>query len=212
MKHFYQAAIAGAAVAVIGVATIASAHASTLRVSIDLSKQRMYVKSHGETVHSWPISSGRAGYHTIRGTYSPKWMTRMHYSKKYDNSPMPNSIFFHGGFAIHGTYATGHLGRPASHGCVRLSPGNAKRLYNLVSQHGRSQTKISIYGSTPASRTYAKKSSKNRQYVKRATGYTTSSYNRRKPKVIYRNGKRYVYVGPKAARKYYAKQDSFWNF
>lgn len=212
MKRYYQAAIAGAAVAVFGVATIASAQASTLRVSIDLSKQRMYVKSHGETIHSWPISSGRAGYHTIRGTYSPKWMTRMHYSKKYDNSPMPNSIFFQGGYAIHGTYATGYLGRPASHGCVRLSPGNAKRLYNLVSKHGRNQTKISIYGSTPSPKIYAKKSSKKRRYVNSETGYKATNYNPSKPRVIYRNGKRYVYVGPKAARRYYAKQESFWNF
>jgi len=56
----------------------------------------------------------------------------MHYSKKYDNAPMPYSIFFTGGYAIHGTPHVGNLGRPASHGCVRLSPANARTLYGIV--------------------------------------------------------------------------------
>jgi hypothetical protein len=70
----------------------------------------------------------------------------MHYSRKYHMSPMPYSIFFRGGYAIHGTYATGALGRPASHGCVRLAPGNAKRLYEIVQAEGGS---ISITGAPP---------------------------------------------------------------
>jgi hypothetical protein len=202
MRLSFSAAIAGLAATVFATGLSTAADAGSLRISIDLSSQRMHVKSHGETVYSWPISSGRAGYHTIRGTFKPKYMTRMHYSKKYDNAPMPNSIFFHGGYAIHGTYATGRLGRPASHGCVRLSPGNAKTLYNLVKRHGRGNTTISVRGSTPSSRYYAKKSQKKR-YVKRSTRRTTS-YSRKRPKVIYRNGRPYVYVGRKAARRYYA--------
>jgi hypothetical protein len=73
-------------------------------------------------------------------------MQLMHYSRKYHMSPMPYSIFFRGGYAIHGTYATGALGSPASHGCVRLSPGNAATLYHLVQSEGGS---ISISGSPP---------------------------------------------------------------
>jgi lipoprotein-anchoring transpeptidase ErfK/SrfK len=68
----------------------------------------------------------------------------MHYSQKYDNSPMPNSIFFLGGYAIHGTYYVKNLGRPASHGCIRLSPGNAAKLYGLVKRHGLGATRITI--------------------------------------------------------------------
>ena len=68
----------------------------------------------------------------------------MWYSRKYDNSPMPHSIFFYGGYAIHGTDAVKSLGRPASHGCVRLHPGNAKRLYNLVKAHGAGNTRIVV--------------------------------------------------------------------
>ena len=59
-------------------------------------------------------------------------------------SPMPYSIFFYGGYAIHGTNYVKALGRPASHGCVRLHPSNAAALYSLVKQHGPGNTKIVI--------------------------------------------------------------------
>jgi lipoprotein-anchoring transpeptidase ErfK/SrfK len=118
----------------------------TLKISIDLTRQRMTVQENGETKYTWAISSGRKGYRTPTGHYSPKWMTKMHYSRKYDNAPMPHSIFFHGGYAIHATYATGALGRPASHGCIRLSPANAKRLFKLVQKHKRARTRIAIHG------------------------------------------------------------------
>jgi lipoprotein-anchoring transpeptidase ErfK/SrfK len=68
----------------------------------------------------------------------------MHYSRKYDNSPMPHSIFFKGGYAIHGTGYVRYLGRPASHGCIRLAPGNAARLFSLVRQHGFRDVRIVI--------------------------------------------------------------------
>ena len=73
-------------------------------------------------------------------------LTRTHFSHKYHMSPMPYSIFFAGGYAIHGTYSTGSLGRPASHGCVRLAPGNAETLYHMVQAEG---ARITIYGSPP---------------------------------------------------------------
>ena len=132
-----KVAAAGDAKATEAIAAKPVPPATTLRVSIDLTKQRMTVSENGQTVHSWPISSGRSGYRTPNGTYRPTWMSKMHYSRKYDNAPMPHAVFFTGGFAIHGTYATGMLGRPASHGCVRLSPGNAKTLFNMVNRHGR---------------------------------------------------------------------------
>lgn len=80
---------------------------------------------------------------------APTSLQRMHYSKKYHNSPMPHSIFFRGGYAIHGTGAVSQLGRPASHGCIRLAPGNAARLFQMVKAEGAS---IHISGSPPASR------------------------------------------------------------
>lgn len=142
----------------------------TLRASINLSSQRMTVIENGQTKYTWKISSGRGGYHTPTGTYRPQWMTRMHYSKKYDNAPMPHSVFFHKGFAIHATYSTGALGRPASHGCIRLSPSHAKTFYSLVSKHGKARTRIAITGSTPATRTYARRKKTRRKTY--ASGYS----------------------------------------
>lgn len=118
---------------------------ATARIHIDLSSQRMYVTS-SQGSYTWPVSTARAGYYTPRGSFAPTGMQLMHYSRKYHMSPMPYSIFFRGGYAIHGTYATGALGSPASHGCVRLSPGNAATLYHLVQSEGGS---ISISGSPP---------------------------------------------------------------
>lgn len=106
-----------------------------VRIHIDLSRQRMHVRS-SQGDYAWPISTARPGYRTPRGGFSVKSLQRMHYSSKYDNSPMPHSIFFSGGYAIHGSYATGSLGRPASHGCVRLSPAHAARLYEMVRREG----------------------------------------------------------------------------
>ena len=116
-----------------------------VRVSTNLSTQTMTVKVNGRVAHRWRISSGRKGFRTPTGTYRPGRMYREYYSRKYDNSPMPHSIFFRGGYAIHGTGYTKRLGRPASHGCIRLHPANARRLYNLVRAHGKSNTRISIY-------------------------------------------------------------------
>ncbi|MFM9161764.1 MAG: L,D-transpeptidase, partial [Methylocystis sp.] len=108
--------------------------------------QRMHVTS-SQGSYSWPVSTARAGYSTPRGSFAPTGLQRMHYSRKYHNSPMPHSIFFRGGYAIHGSYATGALGRPASHGCVRLSPSNAALLYQIVQNEGGS---IQITGSRPS--------------------------------------------------------------
>lgn len=122
----------------------------SLTVSVDLSTQRMTVSEQGKVIHDWAISSGRAGYRTPTGSYRPQWTSRMHYSKKYDNAPMPHSVFYHGGYAIHATYATGSLGRPASHGCIRLAPAHAKTFYHLVEKHGKERTRISVNGVAPS--------------------------------------------------------------
>ncbi len=154
-----------------------TAPAPSLKVSVDLNTQRMTVKEHGKVKHSWPISSGRKGYRTVTGTFRPKWMTKMHYSRKYDNAPMPHSIFFHGGYAIHATYATGRLGAPASHGCVRLAPGNAKTLFNLVQKHGKARTRIAVFG-VAKDRAIAKKT-KRRKTTYASSGYKPASKTRK---------------------------------
>ena len=128
----------------LGFVVAANAAHARVNISINLSNQTMHVTSSNGGSHSWAISSARAGYVTPRGSYRPTSLQRMHYSRKYNNSPMPHSIFFRGGYAIHGTGAVSQLGRPASHGCIRLAPGNAARLFQMVKAEGAS---IHISGS-----------------------------------------------------------------
>ena len=58
-------------------------------------------------------------------------------------------IFFHGGYAIHGSYEINRLGGPASHGCIRLHPANATALFELVKSEGMAATTIVVSGSNP---------------------------------------------------------------
>ena len=122
----------------------AAAHAAKVVAKIELSEQWMRVYKDGTLAYSWPVSTARKGYRTPTGTYRPTRMHRMWHSRKYDMAPMPHSIFFHGGYAIHGTDAIKSLGRAASHGCVRLHPANARTLFNLVRQVGPTRTSIVI--------------------------------------------------------------------
>jgi hypothetical protein len=124
--------------------------AKRLVAHIDLSSQTMSVEVDGQSQYSWKISSGAAnGYQTPTGVYTPTHTTLLHRSRKYDNAPMPHAVFFRSGFAVHATGATWALGRPASHGCVRLAPGNARTFYSLVNEYGKSATQIRIAGVTP---------------------------------------------------------------
>jgi lipoprotein-anchoring transpeptidase ErfK/SrfK len=127
--------------------TAAPADAGIL-VHIDKSRQRMTVKIDGKVRHSWAISTGRRGYSTPSGTYYPHRLARRWFSRKYYNSPMPHSIFFHRGYAIHGSYEIRRLGGPASHGCVRLHPVHAAALFALVQRYGRGSTRIVISNGT----------------------------------------------------------------
>ena len=123
------------------IATSSSAFAGVV-ARIEISNQTMSVYENGALVYSWRVSTAGRGYRTPVGTYRPTRMHRMWYSRKYDNAPMPHSIFFRGGYAIHGTNHIKSLGRPASHGCVRLHPDNARILFNLVKAYGSGATQI----------------------------------------------------------------------
>ena len=118
--------------------------AADVLVVIDKASQRMSVAVNGRTHYVWPVSTGRSGYGTPAGQFRPQWMARTYFSKKYYDSPMPHSIFFYHGFAIHGTEYIHRLGGPASHGCVRLHPRNAATLFALVQRHGMRNTRIVI--------------------------------------------------------------------
>ena len=117
-----------------------------IMISVDIDKQRMKVTNNNGATFWWTISSGREGFETPTGSFSVQRLDANHFSDEYEQAPMPYAIFFHEGFAIHGTYQGG-LGRPVSHGCVRLAVPNARLLYSWVEQYGAS---IDISGSTSA--------------------------------------------------------------
>jgi lipoprotein-anchoring transpeptidase ErfK/SrfK len=119
-------------------------------IEVDKSSQQMSVAVDGVARYRWAVSTARAGYSTPSGTYHPERLERTWFSREYYNSPMPYSIFFHGGYAIHGSYEISRLGGPASHGCVRLHPSNAATLYALVSREGAGATTIVVTGAGSA--------------------------------------------------------------
>lgn len=121
-----------------------SAQAATLVAQVDLSSQTMIVSHQGQVKYKWPVSTARRGYRTPVGSWSAKWLSRHHRSRKYNNAPMPHSIFYYRGYAVHGTYDIKRLGRPASHGCIRLHPDNAATLFSLVQRAGLQNTRIIV--------------------------------------------------------------------
>lgn len=117
---------------------------SGVLAKIDLNDQEMQVYVDGKLRHTWSISSGRRGYETPTGSYRPQRLEREWYSRQYDDAAMPFSVFFSGGYAIHGGYRS--VGGPASHGCIRLTTANARKLFELIEDHGSSSTRIVIDG------------------------------------------------------------------
>jgi L,D-transpeptidase catalytic domain len=115
-----------------------------LEILVEKASQRMVVIQDGYMRYIWPISTGRDELETPNGTYTPQRLERSWFSSEYYSSPMPYSIFFHNGYAIHGSNAINRLGGPASHGCVRLHPYHAALLFNLVQQEGRENTIIEV--------------------------------------------------------------------
>jgi lipoprotein-anchoring transpeptidase ErfK/SrfK len=121
--------------------------AANVVITIDKSTQHMTVAVDGATRWRWPVSTGARGYDTPNGSYTAFRMGKEYSSKEWDDAPMPNSIFFtQRGHAIHGSYDK-RLGKPVSHGCVRLNPGNAAKLYSLVESQGVTNTKVIVTGS-----------------------------------------------------------------
>ncbi len=138
--------------ALIAVVTLAQAAHANVMIIIDKSAQKMTVTVNGEDRYTWPVSTGRDGYDTPSGDHQPFRMEKDHFSREWDDAPMPNSIFFTKiGHAIHGTFEVRNLGRPASHGCVRLAPQNAATLYALVKDEGVFNTRVRLVGEIPKS-------------------------------------------------------------
>jgi len=122
-----------------------------LVVSVSKSQQRLSVIVDGAETYRWPVSTGRRGFETPSGKFNPVRLERHWYSRQYEMTPMPWAMFFHRGYAVHGTMEAYNLGHAASHGCVRLRPDNAAILYSLMRRHGLDHTKVVVMnGALPA--------------------------------------------------------------
>ena len=121
---------------------------AAMSVRIDIAAQRMHVTTSDGEVYNWVISSGRKGFRSPNGVFRPTRLEKNWYSRKYGGA-MPYAVFFRGGYAIHGTNAVGALGRPASHGCIRLHTANARKFFALVKKHGHGGTRIALHGAAP---------------------------------------------------------------
>jgi hypothetical protein len=144
MKIAFGSTALGAGV--LGVAVTASDAEARLDLYVDKSAQQISVIQNGALLYVWPVSTGRDRHSTPSGVYTPERLERSWFSKAYYNAPMPHAIFFHNGYAIHGSQDISKLGGPASLGCVRLHPRNASLLFSMVQRAGPSNTAIFIGG------------------------------------------------------------------
>jgi L,D-transpeptidase catalytic domain len=121
-----------------------------LLIAVDKSGQQMTVTVDGNPLYVWRVSTGMSGYDTPSGEFKPFRMEAEHFSREWDDAPMPHSIFFtQQGHAIHGSNHVKAIGTPASHGCVRLEPKNAGTLFALVKQQKMANTRVVLVGETP---------------------------------------------------------------
>jgi hypothetical protein len=149
MRALRPVAAAFATVCFFAVLSVLPASAAIV-IDIDKSAQRMTVSQDGVQLYAWPVSTGQRGYDTPSGAFKPFRMEKTHFSREWDDAPMPNSIFFTTrGHAIHGTNHIRNIGRPASHGCVRLEPENASVLFSLVKKEGMANVRVVLSGVTP---------------------------------------------------------------
>ena len=142
----FRRIISGIALATL-VATFQPSVATAAKVvaTVDLSSQTMTVSQGGVVKYRWPVSTARRGKVTPTGSWSAKWLSRNHRSSRYNNAPMPYSIFFSGNYAVHGTNQVSRLGRPASAGCIRLHPSNAAVLFSMTQRAGLRNTRIVVH-------------------------------------------------------------------
>ncbi|TXI05680.1 MAG: L,D-transpeptidase [Pseudorhodobacter sp.] len=111
---------------------------------VSISEQVVRVYHEGRHLYTWPVSTAKKGKVTPLGQFTPEFLSRNHRSSRYNNAPMPFAIFYRGHYAIHGTDQIGKLGRPASNGCVRLHPDNARILFRMVRAEGMDHTRVVI--------------------------------------------------------------------
>lgn len=120
------------------------AAATTIIAKVNVSQQSMTVYHNGQPLYTWPVSTARSGKWTPRGSWTAQWLSEHHRSSRYNNAPMPYSIFYSGHYAIHGTNQTARLGQPASAGCIRLHPDNAAVLFRMTQEAGLANMRVVV--------------------------------------------------------------------
>ena len=115
-----------------------------IHIKVNRYSQRMRVYKGKKLIYTWLVSTGKKGFTTPMGNYKPYYAVKMHYSRKWNMSPMPYSVFYYKGYAIHGTNYASRLGSRASHGCIRLSTRNARKIYNLARKFGYKRMHIQV--------------------------------------------------------------------
>jgi lipoprotein-anchoring transpeptidase ErfK/SrfK len=121
-----------------------AAMAERVLALVSVSQQTMKVYHENRLLFEWPVSTAKAGKITPSGIYTPEFLSKNHRSRRYNNAPMPYAIFYSGNYAIHGTDQIKRLGQPASHGCVRLHPDNARILFRMVQAEGKENMRVVI--------------------------------------------------------------------
>lgn len=143
-RRFFSAALFVATCIAMMASQTSEAVAGRIVARVDISQQVMTVYQDGRKKYSWKVSTARRGKVTPRGSWKAKWLSRHHRSSRYNNAPMPYSIFYNGNFAVHGTNQISRLGRPASAGCIRLHPKNAAVLFRLAQSYGLKNTIVRV--------------------------------------------------------------------
>jgi hypothetical protein len=165
---------------VAGLLLLAAGSAAQAKVSIlvDKDNQQMTVSVDGVARYHWPVSSGNPSHETPNGSFQAFRMEANHFSKEFDDAPMPHSIFFTKvGHAIHGTFSEGSLGIPVSHGCVRISRANASTLYALVQKEGVLNTTVTLTGSSRVALARNPRSKRKTDVARRDSGSDYQSYD-----------------------------------
>jgi len=192
---------------------LAPAARAEVLISIDKSAQKMTVTVDGTALYVWPVSTGAPGYDTPSGEFKPFRMERDHFSREWDDAPMPHSIFFtQQGHAIHGSNHVKAIGTPASHGCVRLEPGNANILFDLVRREKMANTHVVLTGETPTTTGVAvarrdRSNTRANNYEDYDPNYTGSAPSRRPREA--RQGWRYY---PGGEQRIYADRDRSYYY
>jgi len=107
---------------------LAGNHGPSRRIEIDRAKGVTLLIDRGKVTRAIHSSAGSRGFETPTGAYRIERKVLRDWSRPYQ-AWMPYAAYFHRGYALHEGNVPAH---PASHGCVRLPPGDATDVYRFA--------------------------------------------------------------------------------